>query len=85
MEKIAIPCSCGCSVVVVMEFEQFGDDPQQFFVEFFTAYREKDSRRARWQAAWRVFRGKDPWLHDVCLDPTEIAKLRDFLSERLGN
>jgi hypothetical protein len=66
-----------------MEFDQFGEDPQEFFVEFFTSYRPKDSRRSRWKAAWRVFLGKDPWLHDVCLGTEEMTQFKEFLDATL--
>jgi hypothetical protein len=83
MDKIAIPCSCGCSVLVIMEWDAFQDEPQQFFVEFFTAVDPRASRRERISAAWRVLRGKNPWLHDVALDPNAIAELRNFINKNL--
>lgn len=84
MDKIAIPCNCGCSVVLVMEFEELGDHPQEFVTEFFTAMDLKGSRRIRWQTAWRILRGKDPWLHDVCLDSKAMGELQDFLAKKLS-
>jgi hypothetical protein len=35
IHKTAVPCDCGCNVVVITTFEPWGDDPEQVFCEFF--------------------------------------------------
>lgn len=85
MDKIVIPCSCGCSILVIVEFDAINEDlPQEFWAEFFTSVDPKANRRSRWSAAWRILRGKNPWIHDVCMDPRALADLRDFLNRNLA-
>ena len=81
MEKLAIPCSCGCSVVVFMEFDAFEEDPQEFFAEFYTMVRPRF--RERLKSAWSVFRDQDHYLHDVAMDKDALVKVRDFLDKHL--
>lgn len=83
MNKIAIPCTCGCGVLVIVEFDQYGEDPQEFFVEFFTSPDPRISRRQRLATAWRVLRGREPWLHDVNLGPHEMNDMKAFLERTL--
>lgn len=80
MNKVVIPCNCGCSIVVIIEFDEFEDNPQEFFAEFYTAMRPNETRRSRLLAAWRVLRGRDPWLHDVCWDADAVKALHEFLN-----
>jgi hypothetical protein len=81
MEKLAIPCECGCSVVVFMELDAFKEDPQEFFAEFYTMVRPPF--RERFKTAWAVFRDKDHYLHDVVIDKDALVKVRDFLEKTL--
>lgn len=79
--KVAVPCSCvgNCGVVLVTDMQPFGDDPHVAFVEFFQSY-QSHTMRHRLRAAWRVLRGKDPWIHDICLDEIGIAQMRQAFS-----
>lgn len=81
MEKLAIPCQCGCSVVVFVEFEAIGDDPQEFYAEFYTMV--CPSFWERFKTAWKVFRGKDHYLHDLVMDKDSLTEVRDFLDKNL--
>ena len=76
--KTAVPCACGCGVVAVTHVEQHGEEPREAYVEFYESYRGGISGRLR--AAWRVVRGKDPWLHCIALDADGIGKLRGALT-----
>ena len=80
IHKAAIPCDCGCGAVIVWEFEKWSDDPREVIVDFSIAYRPRDERRARWHAAWRVLRAKEPWLHSIVLQNDGIAQLQAAIS-----
>lgn len=77
---LALPCVCAgtCSVVLVTEFDGFKDEPQTYYFSFFIRASEA-SLRNRMRRAWGVLRGKDPWLHDITLNPSQMAELRDFI------
>lgn len=79
MKKVTIPCSCGCSVVTVIEFDEIGDLKREFFADFYTMARPPFGSRL--STAWKVFRRKDHWIHDVNLDEDGLRELRDFLNE----
>lgn len=79
IHKIAVPCDCGCGVVLVTRFDPWGDEPEEVFVEFFEAY-QVSGLRNRLRAAWRVVRGKEPWLHSICLQAEGIAEMRRAFS-----
>lgn len=79
MKKVTIPCSCGCSVVSIIEFEEWKDDPRSFYAEFYTMVRPRF--RDRFKTAWAVFRGREHWLHDVCMQAEGLEELRDYLNE----
>lgn len=85
MKKFLVPCTCGCAIVAVIEFDPFEDDPQMYFAEFYTATRPGASRWERFKAAWRVVRGNDPWMHSVCWDANAVKELRDFLDSCIPN
>lgn len=70
----AVPCDCGCGAVLVTEFEQWGDEPHQVYVEFSLAYHARLRERVR--AAWRVVRGREPWLHAVVLQGDGLRDMR---------
>lgn len=78
IHKTSVPCECLCSSVIVVEYEQWGDDPHQMFVEFGLSW--GDARLSkRIKAAWGILRRRDPWLHGVALD----KKSRDQLVRAL--
>lgn len=76
---MTIPCSCGCSVVSVVEFEEIGEEPREFYAEFYTM--ACPSLGHRLKTAWQVFRGKEHWIHDVCLTKEGLTELRDYLNQ----
>lgn len=75
VHKSAIPCDCGCECVIVWEWEEWGDEPHQVWVDFSVAY-PADRLRARLKAAWRVIRRKDPWLHSIVLQDEGLEQFR---------
>lgn len=80
--QLSLPCACAgtCSVILVTNLEGFEDEPQTYYVSFFVrAGGGALSHRAR--RAWAVLRGKDPWLHDVTLNPSQMRELHDFIAE----
>lgn len=87
MDKLSLPCDCAgtCSVALVTEYEEYGDEPQEFFVEFYVRpvqYRLRD--RVRY--AWRMLRKATFIDPNCCLSwsgPEQPEKLRDFLNEKL--
>lgn len=79
MKKVIIPCSCGCSVVTVVEFDEIGDDPREFYADFYTMARPGFGHRLK--TAWKVFRRQDHWIYDVNLDEEGLRELRDYLNE----
>jgi hypothetical protein len=81
MKKVTIPCSCGCSVVTVVEFDEIGDNPREFFADFYTMALPPFGSRLK--TAWKVFRRREHWIHDVHLDEEGLRELRDYLNEIL--
>lgn len=79
MKKVTIPCSCGCSVVIIVEFEEWNDDPREIYAEFYTQAQPKFGERLK--TAWKVFRRKDHFLYDLALDEAGLKELRDYLIE----
>lgn len=75
VHKTAIPCDCGCSAVLVWEFEPWGDEPHEIIVEISVTW-WAGRLRNRLRAAWRVLRAKDPWMHSVVLQGEGIEQLR---------
>lgn len=85
-DKIALPCDCAgtCGIALMMEFAPFKEDPQEFFVEFYTAPRATGDLRHRLRHAWAAIRNKEPYMHAVCwTNPEQPRRLRDWLTERL--
>lgn len=86
-DKLALPCDCAgtCSIALVMEFEARDDEPQEFFVEFYTSVGHgRGDWRDRLRIAWGVLRKKEPYVHSLCwTDPTQPEALRDFLNDKL--
>ena len=78
MDKIAIPCTCGCSVVAFFDFSEY-DEPM--YADFYTSVRPDLKHRVK--TAWEVFRRRENWIHDVELDENGLRQLRDFLNEHL--
>lgn len=76
IRRHAIPCECGCECLLVTEFDQWGDDPEQVFVEFGLVYRGSGDLRARLGIAWKVLRAKEPWLHGVALQGDTLEQMR---------
>lgn len=68
-------------MVCVVKFEELGDDPRAFYAEFYTMVRPTFSER--FKTAWAVFRGRDHWLHDVCLQEEGLEELHSYLDEIL--
>lgn len=81
IHKHAIPCSCvsTCGVALIMEIEGMDSEPSAYYGEFFMSY--QGGLRGRLRTAWRVVRGKSPWLHSIAIDPTEIAALHAWLGK----
>lgn len=79
MKKVIIPCSCGCSVVTVFEFDEIGEYKKEFYADFYTMVIPSFSSRLK--TAWKVFRRKDHWIYDVNLDEEGLRELRDYLNE----
>lgn len=77
--KTAIPCECGCSVVMVWEFEQWRDEKHHVCVDWSVSFAEGRLRN-RLRAAWRIVRGKDPWMHSIVLYEDGIDQLRAVLT-----
>lgn len=73
--KTAIPCDCGCEAVLIWEFEPWGEEPHQVYVDFIVGL-PIGGLRGRVKAAWRIVRGKDPWLHSIVLQDEGIEQLR---------
>lgn len=74
IHRSACQCDCGCGAVLVTRFDQWGDEPEQVYAEFSLAYH--GGVRERLRAAWRVVRGKDPWLHSVVLQDDGLRGMR---------
>lgn len=86
-EKLALPCDCAgtCGIALFMEFEASKDDPQEFFVEFYSAPLHGRSLRWRLKHAWAAIRDKEPYMHAVCWTTSEQPeRLRDWLTKRLA-
>ncbi len=85
-DRLMLPCDCagGCNIAVFMEYEAYGDGPQEFFLEFYTAPM-RGTFRWRVKHAWATLRNKEPYMHGVgWTGPTEPQRLRDWLNETIG-
>ncbi|MBX5442268.1 MAG: hypothetical protein IRZ32_12180 [Solirubrobacteraceae bacterium] len=80
----AVPCDCAgtCTVALVTALEPAGREPQTWYVDLYQHARYR-SLGDRARAAWRVLRGRDPWMHQVVLSPERLRGLRDFIDEHL--
>lgn len=83
IHKIAVPCDCSCSVLLITEFEKYGDDPQQFYFDFYTQVKSKPYFRDRIKNIWAILRGKDIIDDCIVLSPEHIEQVRDFFNEHL--
>jgi hypothetical protein len=84
--RLALPCDCvgTCGIALFMEYEQQGDYPQEFFVEFYTAPLAGRNLRSRLKHAWGAIRNREPYAHAVCwTSPEQPERLRDWLIEKL--
>lgn len=77
--KASVPCDCGCENVLIWEFEPWGDEPHQVYVEFTAAY-PADRLSQRLKAAIRILRRKDPWVHSITLQQEGIEQMRAAMS-----
>lgn len=77
IHRHAVPCECGCDCVLITEFDQWGDDPEQVIVEFGVANNVVGFRH-RAGIAWKILRGKDPWMHGVALQGETLAQMREI-------
>lgn len=68
-------------MVSVIEFEEWGEDPHSYYAEFYTMVRPRF--RDRFKTAWAIFRGREHWIHDICLLEDGLKELRDYLNEVL--
>lgn len=66
-----------------MEFDAFQEDPQEFFAEFYTHIASHPSLRYRLKNAWKVFRNKEHWLQDVCMDKIALRELQELLNRKM--
>lgn len=75
--KQVVPCACSgtCAVVLVTDIEAWGDEPHHVYVEFYAQM--SGGLRSRLRAAWRIVRGKDPWLHAICLEEESVRQMRE--------
>ena len=85
MHEISVPCDCHCSVILVTEFEQWGDDPQQFNIDFYTKYKSKPYFRDRIKNIWAILRGKEVIDDEIVLSPEHIRELMKFFNEHISN
>lgn len=82
--ELALPCECGCSIVLITEIDEWKEEPREFYVDFYTGYHE-GKFRYRLKQAWyllRADRNKSP-MHAVVFHEESIKKLRDFLDGAL--
>lgn len=61
--------------MLVWDFEEWRDEPHHMYVEFSVTF-PAGRLRNRLRAAWRVVRGKDPWMHSVVLREEGVDQLR---------
>ena len=73
--EATIRCDCGCAVLVLDYWKSHPAD--EGYLDVYTAPRP--GLRHRLRAAWRVARGKDPWVDTLVFGPKQVAQLRAFL------
>lgn len=66
-------------MVTIVEFDEIGDDPREIYADFYTMAMPPMWHRLK--TAWKVFRRRDHWIHDVNLDENGLKELRDYLNE----
>lgn len=81
----SLPCACvgTCGVALVIAIDGIKEEPQSWFIEFYEQVGNGKGFRWRARAAWRVLRGKDPWTHDVALEPPQLAELSDWIEHTI--
>ena len=83
---IALPCDCGCSVLVGMaSWELHTGNPRAAYIDVFTHYPPMGRWRDRLEAAWHALRGHEFDFSCVMLRPPAARMFRDWLDDVLTN
>lgn len=77
IHRTACGCECGCGAMLVTFFEQWGDEPEDLYLDVSVAYHGTLRHRAR--AAWRILRAKDPWLHGMMFQGETLKRFREAI------
>lgn len=75
---LILRCQDTCSILAFDAWD-VGDPETHWFVEVY----KRPGKHWRWRlrVAIGLIFGKDPVIDDLCLDPGEIVRLRDFFNE----
>lgn len=78
MRHHSVMCRCGCGAVITTDlFDWDNAEDMEMWIDFALAYH--GSLRERLKAAWRVIRGREPWLHSVEIQRPEAEVLIEAL------
>lgn len=72
-------CNCGCAFLVIDKWE-WDDDADDWYAEVYTLPRP-NTLRHRLKTAWRIARGKDPWMDSLVFSPQTLGEMREFLDK----
>lgn len=77
--QAVLRCECGCAVLCLDWFPPFKDEVAEGYMDVYTHPRA-NGFRSRLKMAWRILRGKDPWVDAVVFGPKQVAELQGFLA-----
>lgn len=77
--QVELRCECGCAILCLDWFPPFKDEKAEGYMDVYT--RPADTRLGnRLRMAWRMVRGRDPWVDALVFGPRQAAQLQGFLA-----